>query len=170
MDIAYKNVPLSRRCTMKTLVLLLVCMAISACADVETPTTTRSVDGATVAALHKSAEQGNATAQNRLGLLYNQGQGVPQNPLLAKQWFEKAAERGTLVLKSISAPSISSGKGRSKATKWRCSGFAERQNSKRCWPSRNWGSCMNTDAESPKILSKPTCGTTFLPHGEKSEP
>jgi TPR repeat protein len=69
-------------------------MAISACADVETPTTTRSVDGATVAALHKSAEQGNATAQNRLGLLYNQGQGVPQNPLLAKQWFEKAAEQG----------------------------------------------------------------------------
>jgi uncharacterized protein len=93
-DIAYKNVPLSRQCAMTTLVLLLVCMAVSACADVETPTTTRNVDGATVAALHKSAEQGNATAQNRLGLLYNQGQGVPQNPLLAKQWFEKAAEQG----------------------------------------------------------------------------
>lgn len=94
MDIADKNVPLSRHCMMTTLVLLLVCMAISACADVEPPATTRSVDGATVAALHKSAEQGNATAQNRLGLLYNQGHGVPQNLLLAKQWFEKAAEQG----------------------------------------------------------------------------
>ena len=94
MDIAYINVPLSRPCMMTTLVLLLICMAISACADVETPTPTRGIDEATVAALHKSAEQGNATAQNRLGLLYNQGQGVPQNPLLAKQWFEKAAEQG----------------------------------------------------------------------------
>ena len=94
MDIAYMNVPLSRQCTMTTLVLLLMCMAISACADVETPTTTRGVDEAMVAALHKSAEQGNTTAQNRLGLLYNQGQGVPQNPLFAKQWFEKAAEQG----------------------------------------------------------------------------
>ena len=94
MDIADKNIPLSRRCTMAPLLLSLMCMAISACADVETPATTRGIDEATVAALHKSAEQGNATAQNRLGLLYNQGQGVPQDPLLAKQWFEKSAEQG----------------------------------------------------------------------------
>jgi len=94
MDIAHKNVSVSRQCTKTPLVLLFMCMAISACADVEHPTTTRSIDEATIATLHKSAEQGNATAQNRLGLLYNQGQGVPQDPLLAKQWFEKAAEQG----------------------------------------------------------------------------
>lgn len=93
-DIAHKNVPLSRQCRLTTLVLLLVCMAISGCAEVEAPTTVRAIDKATVTALHKSAEQGNATAQNRLGLLYNQGQGVPQDRLLAKQWFEKSAEQG----------------------------------------------------------------------------
>ena len=94
MDIAYKNVSQLRRCTMTTLVLLLVYMAISSCAEVEPPTTARGIDEATVTALRKSAEQGNPTAQNRLGLLYNQGQGVPQDRMLAKQWFEKAAEQG----------------------------------------------------------------------------
>lgn len=92
--IAHKSVSLSRQPTLTPLVLLLVCMAISACADVEPPATTRSMDEATVIVLRKSAEQGNATAQNRLGLLYNQGQGVPQDRLFAKQWFEKAAEQG----------------------------------------------------------------------------
>lgn len=93
-DVARENVRLSWRCTMTTLLLSLVCLAVSACADVETPAPTRSIDEAAVAALRKSAEQGNATAQNRLGLLYNQGQGVPQNRPLAKEWFEKAAEQG----------------------------------------------------------------------------
>ncbi|HSL03552.1 MAG TPA: tetratricopeptide repeat protein [Nitrospiraceae bacterium] len=82
------------RAKMMTLLLSLVCVLVSACADVEPAVTTRGVDEAAVNALRKSAEQGNATAQNRLGLLYNQGQGLPQDPMLAKQWFEKAAEQG----------------------------------------------------------------------------
>ena len=69
-------------------------MTTSGCAEVEPSTKTRGIDEATVTALRKSAEQGNTTAQNRLGLLYNQGQGVPQDRLLAKQWFEKSAEQG----------------------------------------------------------------------------
>ena len=93
-DIAHEHIPVSRRCTIPTLLLSLVCVALFACAEVEPPATTRGVDQAAVNALRKSAEQGNATAQNRLGLLYNQGQGVPQDRMLAKQWFEKAAEQG----------------------------------------------------------------------------
>jgi TPR repeat protein len=44
--------------------------------------------------LHKLAEAGNAAAQNRLGLLYHDGQGVPQSYEEAKHWFTKAAEKG----------------------------------------------------------------------------
>jgi uncharacterized protein len=93
-DIALRSVSLSRQCRLTILALLLVCVAISGCAEIEAPTTTRGIEEATVTALRKSAEQGNATAQNRLGLLYNRGQGVPQDRLLAKQWFEKSAEQG----------------------------------------------------------------------------
>ncbi|WP_257517631.1 tetratricopeptide repeat protein, partial [Acinetobacter baumannii] len=38
------------------------------------------------------ALQGNADAQVKLGLLYIQGLGVPQDYILARQWFEKAAK------------------------------------------------------------------------------
>ena len=40
------------------------------------------------------AEAGNAEAQNNLGILYNQGQGVAQNYAQARAWFEKAAAQG----------------------------------------------------------------------------
>ena len=44
--------------------------------------------------LHKLAEAGNIDAQNQLGLLYNEGKGVPQNFKQASVWFRKAAEQG----------------------------------------------------------------------------
>jgi TPR repeat protein len=44
--------------------------------------------------LSNLAEAGNADAQNRLGLLYHDGQGVPVNYERAKHWFRKAAEQG----------------------------------------------------------------------------
>ena len=40
------------------------------------------------------AEQGHAGAQNNLGWMYNNGQGVSQDYKLAVQWYRKAAERG----------------------------------------------------------------------------
>ena len=40
------------------------------------------------------AEQGHAKAQYKLGLLYANGQGVPQEYERAQQWFEKAAAQG----------------------------------------------------------------------------
>jgi len=40
------------------------------------------------------AEQGNAYAQDNLGVMYEYGQGVPQDYAEAVKWFRKAAEQG----------------------------------------------------------------------------
>jgi TPR repeat protein len=89
------------------LFLSIKCLTISACADVDTATTpdmnlvianalNRSAEegNATANDLRKLAKAGNAAAQNRLGLLYHDGQGVPQSYEGAKHWFTKAAEQG----------------------------------------------------------------------------
>ncbi len=40
------------------------------------------------------AEQGNAIAQANLGIMYDNGEGVPQDYAKALQWWRKAAEQG----------------------------------------------------------------------------
>ena len=40
------------------------------------------------------AEQGNAKAQNVLGVMFRKGEGVPKNPARAHMWFSLAAKRG----------------------------------------------------------------------------
>ena len=40
------------------------------------------------------AEQGDARAQYKLGVLYRKGRGVPQDDVQARQWYEKAAAQG----------------------------------------------------------------------------
>ena len=42
----------------------------------------------------KAAEQGDAVAQNHLGAMYANGDGVAKNNYLAFQWYQKAAEQG----------------------------------------------------------------------------
>ena len=42
----------------------------------------------------KAAEQGDALAQYILGVMYDNGQGVPQNYTKAVEWYRKAAEQG----------------------------------------------------------------------------
>jgi TPR repeat protein len=42
----------------------------------------------------KSAEQGNADAQYRLGDMYYEGKGVALDPTEAAKWYRKAAEQG----------------------------------------------------------------------------
>jgi uncharacterized protein len=99
------------------LVLSIVCLTSSACADIKPAVDTskkgRVEDEATAKELRKSAEEGDASAQNRLGLLYDEGVGVPQNYRQAKEWFEKAAKQGhvgaqanlgTLYLQGAGAP------------------------------------------------------------------
>ena len=45
-------------------------------------------------ALAERAEQGDADAQFRLGVMYDIGQGVPQDEAKAAAWYKKAAEQG----------------------------------------------------------------------------
>ncbi len=40
------------------------------------------------------AEQGNAKAQNVLGVMFRKGEGVAKNPVRARMWFSLAAARG----------------------------------------------------------------------------
>ncbi|MDH0356637.1 tetratricopeptide repeat protein [Morganella sp. GD04133] len=42
----------------------------------------------------KAAEQGDAKAQNNLGLMYYNGEGVQQDDFKAFEWYTKAAEQG----------------------------------------------------------------------------
>jgi TPR repeat protein len=54
----------------------------------------RAKNEAAAKELRKLAEEGNVNAQNRLGLFYKVGKGVPQNYGQAKRWFEEAAKQG----------------------------------------------------------------------------
>jgi len=45
-------------------------------------------------AFQSLAAQGNAEAQTNIGMLYANGQGVPQDYSQARQWYEKAAAQG----------------------------------------------------------------------------
>ncbi len=49
---------------------------------------------AEVAIVRPLAEKGYAFAQFNLGVLYDQGKGVPQDNAQAMQWYQKAAEQG----------------------------------------------------------------------------
>ena len=49
---------------------------------------------AEVATVRPLAEKGVPFAQFNLGVLYDQGKGVPQDNALAMQWYRKAAEQG----------------------------------------------------------------------------
>ena len=42
----------------------------------------------------KAAEQGDAMGQYNLGLMYDEGEGVPENDAEAVGWYRKAAEQG----------------------------------------------------------------------------
>jgi len=44
--------------------------------------------------LQAQAAQGNAMAQLKLGIMYADGKGVPQDYVTARGWYEKAAARG----------------------------------------------------------------------------
>ena len=49
-----------------------------------------------------AAEQGLAEAQNKLGALYGDGKGVPQDYTEAAKWYRLAAEQGLAEPRTIS--------------------------------------------------------------------
>ena len=55
---------------------------------------TTSVKTPPLAATRQSADQGDARAQFNLGLMYDLGQGVPEDDAEAVAWYRKAADQG----------------------------------------------------------------------------
>ena len=47
-----------------------------------------------MSAIRSAAEQGDVKAQYNLGLIYNNGEGVPQDYTEARKWLLKAAQQG----------------------------------------------------------------------------
>ncbi|WP_236848211.1 SEL1-like repeat protein [Chlorobaculum limnaeum] len=60
------------------------------------PARARGENGSTenIARLQRAARQGDAIAQNKLGLLYHTGQGVKQDYAEALRWYRQAAGQG----------------------------------------------------------------------------
>src|SRR5262249_20977092 len=61
--------------------------------------------------LRPLADQGDAQAQYNLGVLYENGQGVPQNSAEAVEWYRKAAEQGEARAQNNLASMYASGQG-----------------------------------------------------------
>ena len=64
-----------------------------------------------VAWYRKAAEQGDAVAQNNLGVSYAKGEGVPRDAAQAVAWFRKAAEQGNAVAQKNLGVSYAKGEG-----------------------------------------------------------
>jgi TPR repeat protein len=54
----------------------------------------QGVDAAQIKEIREAAEQGDANAQDNLGFMYANGEGVTQNYAEAVKWYRKAAEQG----------------------------------------------------------------------------
>jgi hypothetical protein len=76
--------------------LSVVCLAAPAWADFKAGTDAyqRGDYATAMRELRPLAEQGLASAQFNLGLLYANSQGVPKDDAQARQWYEKAAAQG----------------------------------------------------------------------------
>ena len=59
----------------------------------------------------KAAEQGNADAQNRLGVRYDRGEGVSKDVKEAAKWYAKSAAQGHPKAQCNLALDYKSGKG-----------------------------------------------------------
>jgi uncharacterized protein len=60
----------------------------------KSPSTSPSDNAAAANWYRKAAEQGDARAQNNLGIMYNKGDGVPQDRVTAYMWLNLAATSG----------------------------------------------------------------------------
>jgi TPR repeat protein len=93
--------PLPLRFT-STLVLSMVCLAVPAWADYQAGMNAyNSGDHATALREWRTlAEQGDADAQVNLGVLYDNGQGVPKDYKTAVYWFRLSANQGNAMAQS----------------------------------------------------------------------
>ena len=78
----------------KTLLLVLALIAVG-CADAGQSAFCESLSRESpLEDLRICAEQGDATAQNNLGVRYASGEGVPEDDVLAYMWYNLAAAQG----------------------------------------------------------------------------
>ena len=66
--------------------ILLLCLLLASCGEEKTVEGEKTVQ--------ERAKAGNAMAQYNLGLMYDKGEGVPQDKAEAVKWYRKAAEQG----------------------------------------------------------------------------
>jgi len=64
-----------------------------------------------VAACRRLAESGVASAQNNLGMIYDDGVGVPQDDAEAVKWYRRAAEQGNVSAQNNLGVMYSTGEG-----------------------------------------------------------
>ena len=78
------------------LVLSIICLAVPAWADFQAgmDANNRGDYATALREWRPLAEQGDPSAQFRLGLLYENGNGVPRDFAKARLWYEKAAVQG----------------------------------------------------------------------------
>jgi len=78
---------------------LVFLLAVSGCADfqAEPDALQRGDSDTALKELQSLADQGDAMAQNNLGLMYIKGQGVPQEYTEAVKWYRLAVEQGDAV-------------------------------------------------------------------------
>src|SRR5260221_5360588 len=84
-----------RRLLATAALLLVMAAAIPACSD-----DAADCSNTGVAACRRLADQGKAAAQYILGVMYQRGQGVPQDYAEAMKWYRKAADQGLPVAQS----------------------------------------------------------------------
>ena len=70
------------------------------------------------------AEQGDARAQRNLGLMYEYGDGVPEDDVKAVYWFRKAAEQGAAIAQTKLGLMYANGDGVPKDSAKRSPGIA----------------------------------------------
>ena len=76
--------------------------------------------------LRKTATQGNADAQCNLGLMYYNGEGVPQNKAEAIRWYRLSAKQGLVQAQNNLGLMYSEGQGVHKTMQRRSNGIALR--------------------------------------------
>ena len=78
----------------KSLILMLVFLLMCI---VTAPGFAEPLEEQSVELVHKAAAQGNDAAQTKLGTMYYEGKGVPQDYQEAAKWLRKSAEQGNAV-------------------------------------------------------------------------
>ena len=127
----------------------------------------------TLAALHVSAEQGDAEAQFNLGVMYATGDGVPQDDVSAHMWLNLAASRSTgtdreqmvaardAVAARMSRAALEEAQRRARNGDPNRRASTPRNRAARCWRRRRQRVMKRNRASLSFVLGWSLAGTTF---------